>query len=113
MSVSHTSISSQGTPRRVLGDLTPKALNTSSRRADPSEGTRAQSPLKQMQTLSPQLFGGKENALSGAPHGKKRSIHEVDDAERVENAKVRAAASANANTALSAAAVRFHTVTYL
>lgn len=88
-------------------------LNTSSRRADASEGTRAQSPLKQMHTLSPQLFGGKENALSSAPQGKKRSIHEVDDAERVEDAKIRVAANTNANIALSAAAVRIHTVACL
>ncbi|KAL1600485.1 hypothetical protein SLS60_006871 [Paraconiothyrium brasiliense] len=88
MSVSQANSPSKSTPRRILGDLTPKALNTPSKRADLSENTRAQSPLKQMQTLSPQLFGDKENVLNSALKGRKRSINEVDDAERID-AKVR------------------------
>ncbi|KAJ4360721.1 uncharacterized protein N0V89_001288 [Didymosphaeria variabile] len=108
MSVSHANSPSQGTPRRILGDLTPKALNTPSKRADLSENTRAHSPLKQMQTLSPQLFGDKENALNSAVKGRKRSINEVDDAERID-AKVRVGGSASGNMGLSAAAMRLHT----
>jgi hypothetical protein len=67
-----------------------------------------------MHTLSPQVFSGKENAVTSAPHGKKRSINEVDDPERVEDAKIRVAASPTppppAAIALSTAAVHFHTV---
>lgn len=109
MSVSQANSPSKGTPRRALGELTPKALNTPSKRADLFDNTRAHSPLKQMQTLSPQLFGDKENPSITAFKGRKRSINEVDDAERID-AKVRVAGSALANTALSAAAMRLYTV---
>ncbi|KAF1971328.1 hypothetical protein BU23DRAFT_471498 [Bimuria novae-zelandiae CBS 107.79] len=109
MSASQINNPSKGTPRRALGDLTPRALNTPSRRADPFDGTRAQSPLKQMQTLSPQLFGGKENAIANIPKGTKRNICEVDDVERVEDAKIRAAESNAVKIGLSAATVRLHT----
>ncbi|KAJ4304668.1 hypothetical protein N0V90_000195 [Kalmusia sp. IMI 367209] len=102
MSVSHAS------PRRILGELSPRALNSPSKRVDPSEGARAHSPLKQMQTLTPQLFGEKENA----PKGRKRSIHEVEDAERVDDAKIRVGGTAG-NIGLSAAAVRLHTEHYV
>ncbi|KAL5445624.1 hypothetical protein PMIN07_008972 [Paraphaeosphaeria minitans] len=108
MSVSLANSPSKGTPRRVLGDLTPKALNTPSKRADPSDNTRAHSPLKQMQTLSPQLFGGKENVSSSVLKGRKRSINEVDDAERMD-AKVKVGGSTTAHLGLSAAAMRLYT----
>jgi hypothetical protein len=109
MSVSHANSPSTGTPRRVLGELAPTALNTPSKRADPSDNTRAHSPLKQMQTLSPQLFGDKENAPISAPKGRKRSIHEVDEVERID-AKVRAGGSAAGHIGLTSAAMRMYTV---
>jgi hypothetical protein len=110
---------SKTTPRRVLGDLAPKALNTPSKQAyapDPSEVMRAQSPLKHVTTLSPQLFGGKENpaGVGAYPHGRKRTIYEVDDAENVEDAKAvfgaRDPAMFKPRGGLTAAAVRRHTV---
>ncbi|KAF2676105.1 hypothetical protein K458DRAFT_447656 [Lentithecium fluviatile CBS 122367] len=111
---------SKTTHRRVLGDVTPKAINTPSKQTsaialEPSEATRAQSPLKQVTTLSPQLHVGKENMASvGAhPQGRKRSIYEVDDAENVELAKamfgVRDQRTLGARLGLTAAAVQSHT----
>ncbi|KAF1958414.1 hypothetical protein CC80DRAFT_559367 [Byssothecium circinans] len=79
--------------RRVLGDIAQKALNTPSKQAgtalNPPAGTRQQSPLKQVSTLSPHVFEDKENAaMDGAhPKGKKRTIYEVDDVETVHGAK--------------------------
>lgn len=109
MSVSHANSASKGTHRRVLGDLTPKALNTPSKRADPSDTTRAHSPLKQMQTLSPQLFGDKENLTTSVSNARKRSINEVDDAECID-AKSRVRGSMTGHAGLSAAAMRLYTV---
>lgn len=109
MSMSRAESPSKGTPRRVLGELTPKALNTPSRRADPSDNARAHSPLKQMQTLSPQLFRDKENASSTAPKSRKRSINEVDDAERID-AKVRVRESTMGHMGLGAAELHLYTV---
>ena len=78
--------------RRVLGDLTPKALNTPSKQTknlDVSEAMRAQSPLKQVATLSPQVLTNKENFTGAATFtkGRKRSIYEVEGAENVGSAK--------------------------
>lgn len=76
----------------MLGDLAPKALNTPSKQSyalDAPEVMRAQSPLKQVTTLSPQIRIDKENmnSMSAFAQGRKRSIYEVDDAENVEMPK--------------------------
>ncbi|KAF2656179.1 hypothetical protein K491DRAFT_778158 [Lophiostoma macrostomum CBS 122681] len=73
-------------PRRVLGDLAPRSLNTPSKQNQALEALRAQSPLKQVQTLSPHVLVDKENmAHAVAPKaGRKRSINEVDGAENVD-----------------------------
>jgi hypothetical protein len=110
---------SKTTPRRVLGDLPPNALKTPSKLTgalDAAEGLRAQSPLKQVTTLSPHLRMGKENlaSMNAYPQGRKRSIHEVDDAENVEIAKAmfgaRDTTMTGARVGLTAAAVQTHTV---
>lgn len=110
-----------GTPsRRVLGDLTPQAMNTTSKakHLESSELTRAQSPLKQLQASArtPRAFADKENAtnLDAFPHGRKRSIADVDDAENVPAAKMvafeRDIPQQDAITQLTTAAVQHHTV---
>ncbi|KAF2183238.1 hypothetical protein K469DRAFT_711222 [Zopfia rhizophila CBS 207.26] len=75
--------------RRVLGDLTPKAINTPSKQYgfEPSEALKAHSPLKQMQTLSPQMIMNDEN-MPRYGSGRKRSIYEVEGAENVESAGI-------------------------
>ncbi|KAF3006595.1 hypothetical protein E8E13_007128 [Curvularia kusanoi] len=109
-----------GTPsRRVLGDLPPRAMNTPSKTKslESSELTRAQSPLKQLQgkVHTPRTFAGKENVTStdAFPHGRKRSIADVDDAESVPAAKMVAfehdTPQQDAITQLTAAAVQRHT----
>jgi hypothetical protein len=116
-----TQHSRPGTPsRRVLGDLTPKAMNTPSKpkHHESSELTRAQSPLKQLQATAqtPRVFADKENVTStdAFPHGRKRSIVEVDDAEKVPTAKMvafeRDAPRQDAIAQLTTAAVQRHTV---
>lgn len=110
-----------GTPsRRVLGDLTPRAMNTPSKAKslESSELTRAQSPLKQTQapSHSPRVSADKENltSIDAFPHGKKRSIDEVDDAEKVPAAKMvafeRDTPQQGAVAQLTSAAVQRHTV---
>ncbi|KAJ4993759.1 hypothetical protein SVAN01_00813 [Stagonosporopsis vannaccii] len=110
-----------GTPsRRVLGDLTPRAMNTPSKAKtlESSELTRAQSPLKQLQATShtPQVFAEKENVTSidAFSHGRKRSIDEVDDAEKVPPAKMvafeRDTPQQDAVAQLTSSAVQRHTV---
>lgn len=79
--------------RRVLGDLTPKAINTPSSQStglDPSQVGRAQSPLKQATAQRPASSVDKENlgSLHAYSHGKKRGIDEVDSAETIENPKM-------------------------
>ena len=105
--------------RRVLGDLTPKAINTPSSQTkgfEPSEVTRAQSPLKQVTTYAPTAFGDKENlaTLSEYPRGTKRSIDEVDGAETAENLKMLARGRdetlSNTGMRLTTAAMQIHTV---
>lgn len=116
-----TQHSRPGTPsRRVLGDLTPKAMNTPSKpkHLESSELTRAQSPLKQLQATAqtPRAFANKENVTStdAFPHGRKRSITEVDDAEKVPTAKMvafeRDTPQQDAIAQLTTAAVQRHTV---
>jgi hypothetical protein len=82
----HKSLS--GSPRRVLGDLAPKAMNTPSKQSQALDAARAHSPLKQVQTLSPHMLVDKENMthVVGAKAGRKRSINEVDGAENVDRA---------------------------
>lgn len=110
-----------GTPsRRVLGDLTPQAMNTPSKAKslESSELTRAQSPLKQLQASvrTPRAFADKENATSidAFPHGRKRSIADVDDVENVPTTKMvafeRETPQQDATTQLTTAAVQRHTV---
>lgn len=110
-----------GTPsRRILGDLTPQAMNTPSKTKslESSELTRAQSPLKQLQATShtPRIFADKENVtgIEAFPHGRKRSIAEVDDAEKVPAAKMvafeRDTPQHDAIAQLTSAAVQRHTV---
>jgi hypothetical protein len=110
---------SKTTPRRVLGDLPPKSLNTSSKQAgalEASEAMRAQSPLKQVTTLSPQRRMGKENAtgMNAFSQGRKRSIYEVDEAENVEIAQsmfgARDKVILGAPVGLTAAAMQNHMV---
>lgn len=117
MPVSHNP--SKTTPRRVLGDLPPKALNTPSKQThalDSSEAMRAHSPLKHVTTLSAPLLGGKENLISSGAslHGRKRTIYEVDDAENVECAPAllagREPAFMGVKVDLTAAAMRRHMV---
>jgi hypothetical protein len=112
---------SKTTPRRVLGDIGPNAINTSLTHGTaphPSEATRAQSPLKQIPALPPQLFLGKENAVREAayPQGKKRSIHEVDGVEMAESVKAmfgaREPAQSPWKAGLTAAGLQRHTVLY-
>lgn len=116
-----TQHSRPGTPsRRVLGDLTPKAMNTPSKpkHLESSELARAQSPLKQLQATAqtPRILADKENVSSTdvLRHGRKRSIAEVDDAEKVPTAKMvafeRDAPQQDAIAQLTTAAVQRHTV---
>ncbi|KAH6633567.1 hypothetical protein C7974DRAFT_174377 [Boeremia exigua] len=108
-----------GSPsRRVLGDLIPRAMNTPSKakNLESSGLTRAQSPLKQLRATShtPQIFANKENASStdAFPQGRKRSIAEVDDAEKVPTAKMVAFerdGPQDAIAQLTSAAVQRHT----
>ncbi|CAG5182572.1 uncharacterized protein ALTATR162_LOCUS10227 [Alternaria atra] len=116
-------MASQHTPsktpsRRVLGDLTPKAINTPStpKAYEASEVTRAQSPLKQVTTHTPTNPVGKENLMTPQTNSnsKKRGIEEVDSAESVESVKMLARARdeglSNTGTPLTSDAVQKHTV---
>lgn len=116
-----TQHSRPGTPsRRVLGDLTPRAMNTPSKakQHESSEVSRAQSPLKQLQAAvqTPRALVDKENVTSidAFPHGRKRSIAEVDGAEKVPTAKMvafeRDTPQQDAIAQLTTAAVQRHTV---
>ena len=111
MSVSNTS--SKSPSRRVLGDLTPRAMNTPAKHAYALDHSRPHSPLKHVQTLSPQLFKGAENMppIGMFKTSRKRSIYEVDGAENVESAgrPYREALLAR-GTPVTAAALREYTV---
>jgi hypothetical protein len=115
-----TNIATQHSPsktlsRRVLGDLTPKAINTP---LEPSEVARAQSPLKQVTTHSPTVVLNKENHATSPVQskGKKRSIDAVDSVETAENLKMLARARDeslfNTGMRLTTDAVKTHTVAY-
>lgn len=85
---------------------------------DSSEVTRAQSPLKQLQATAhvTRIFAEKENItnVDAFPQGKKRSIAEVDDVEKVPTTKMvafeRDRPQQDAIAQLTAAAVQRHTV---
>lgn len=105
--------------RRVLGDLTPKSINTPSSQTknfELSEVARAQSPLKQVMTQVPASFVNKENlaSLDASAKGKKRGIEEVDGAESAENLKMlargRDESLSSIGMQLTAAAMQRHTV---
>jgi hypothetical protein len=72
--------------RRVLGSLTPKAINTPQKHLERAAGVADvmhHSPLKQVQTLSPHVYMDAENQppptmLNAA---RKRSIYEVEGVE--------------------------------
>ncbi|CAI9636527.1 unnamed protein product [Alternaria burnsii] len=94
-------MASQHTPsktpsRRVLGDLTSKAINTPStpKAYDPAEAARAQSPLKQVTTHTPTNPIGKENLMTPQTNSnsKKRGIEEVEGVESLESVKMLARA---------------------
>lgn len=115
-----TQHSPSSTPsRRVLGDLTPNAINMPASQVtarDPSHVSRAQSPLKQVTTPAPATFVDKENlaTLNAYSKGKKRGIEEVDSAETVENLKMLARGRGDSimdiDTRLTADAIQRHTV---
>ncbi|KAG9190847.1 hypothetical protein G6011_08935 [Alternaria panax] len=115
-------MASQNTPsktpsRRVLGDLTPKAINTPStpKAYQAAEVARAQSPLKQVTTHTPTNPVGKENLMTPQTNSnsKKRGIEEVDGAESVESVKMLARARneslTSPDTRLTTDAVQKHT----
>ncbi|KAH7382218.1 hypothetical protein BKA66DRAFT_418490 [Pyrenochaeta sp. MPI-SDFR-AT-0127] len=104
--------------RRVLGDLTPKSVNTPSNQTkglEPSEVARAQSPLKQVITHVPVGFVDKENLvnLSAYSKSKKRRIDEVDSVESAEKLKMlargRDESLSRTGLQLTAAAMQRHT----
>jgi hypothetical protein len=105
--------------RRVLGDLTPKAINTPSTPHGPAEVARAQSPLKQVTTHTPTNPVGKENLMTPQTNSnsKKRGIEDVDSAESVENVKMLAHARHESlpttGVRLTTDAVQKHTVGYI
>lgn len=82
-----------GSPtRRVLGDLTPKAINTPSKythAVSPADALRSARPLKRVQTMSPGLMMKNENTIASPflKAGRKRSICEVEGIENQENAR--------------------------
>jgi hypothetical protein len=100
--------------RCVLGDLTPRAINTPS--SLPSDIARAQSPLKQVTTHTPTAIVEKENITTSSVEfkGKKRSIEEVDSAETPEHLKMLACARDeslfNSGMRLTTDAMQKHTV---
>lgn len=92
-----TNVSNQHSPskscsRRVLGDLTPQAINPAPAHVktfDLFQVTHAENPLKHAATGLPTAFIDKENITNDAyPKGKKRGIDQVDSAETVEQLKM-------------------------
>ncbi|KAF1828356.1 hypothetical protein BDW02DRAFT_538306 [Decorospora gaudefroyi] len=77
--------------RRVLGDLTSRAINTP---LVPSDLARVQSPLKQVTTHVPAASTNKENHATPNAYSKakKRSIDEVESVETADNLKMLARA---------------------
>lgn len=112
----------QSPSRRVLGHLTPKALNkpqTQTKKYESSEVARAHSPLKQVTPHTPAAAVDKENLVTPKANsqGKKRGIEEVDSVETIENAKILAHARdetlINTGMRLTTDAVQKHTVSLL
>lgn len=111
---------SQTPARRVLGDLTPRALNTPQTQTKPYElaqAARAERPLKHVAPSTPAAFSDKENLVTpnATVKSKKRSIEEVDGAETIESAKMLAHARDHSPTGmrLTADAIQKHTVSLL
>lgn len=101
--------------RRALGDLTPRAINSPV--IDSSEATRPRSPLKKLTSHIPSVFADKENLVASPAahtHGKKRSIEEVEDAEKPDSGKMlahtRDESMWNSGMPLTADAMQQHTV---
>ena len=101
--------------RRALGDLTPRAINSPV--IDSSEATRPRSPLKKITSHIPSVFADKENLVASpaaSGHSKKRSIEEVDDAEKPGSGKMLAHARDesmwNSGIRLTTDAMQQHTV---
>jgi len=112
---------SQTTPRRVLGHLPPKAINTPSSQSaslESSQVARAQSPWKQPTTQASTALRDKENLASSYEHskGKKRGIEEVDSAEVADHLKTLARRRGDSlmgpAVRLTTDAMHVHTVTY-
>lgn len=117
-----TQYSPSKTPsRRVLGDLTPKAMNTPSTQASAFDSPglgRAQSPLKQVDLYGSTAFVDKENIAqcNAQSKSRKRGIEEVDSAETVEASKMLARGRGDSlldtNMRLTVDAMQRHTVAY-
>lgn len=113
---------SQTPARRVLGSLTPKALNTPQTQTKPYElahVARPDSPLKHVAPRTPAAFADKENLATpnATVKSKKRGIQEVDDAETIAHAKMLAHARGHSPSTtamrLTADAIQKHTVSLL
>ena len=103
---------SQTPARRVLGSLTPKALNTPQTQTKPYE-------LAHVAPRTPAAFADKENLATpnATVKSKKRGIQEVDDAETIAHAKMLAHARGHSPSTtamrLTADAIQKHTVSLL
>ncbi|KAL6157751.1 hypothetical protein ACJBU6_03574 [Exserohilum turcicum] len=99
---------SQTPARRVLGSLTPKALNTPQTQTKPYE-------LAHVAPRTPAAFADKENLATpnATVKSKKRGIQEVDDAETIAHAKMLAHARGHSPSTtamrLTADAIQKHT----
>ncbi|KAH7555188.1 hypothetical protein BM1_06811 [Bipolaris maydis] len=113
---------SQTPSRRVLGNITPKALNTpqtQTKTYELSQAPRAESPLKHVTPNTPAHFVDKENLTTpnATVRSKKRGIEEVEGAEMAGSAKMLAHARddspSNTGVRLTADAIQKHTVSTL
>jgi hypothetical protein len=91
---SHTS-PTKSTSRRVLGDISPRTINTPSKQTPNKHGAavfhdfRARSPLKQVQTHSHFSTDDKENAsIANFNASRKRSIDEMHGADHKSVARI-------------------------
>ncbi|EMD90192.1 hypothetical protein COCHEDRAFT_1178650 [Bipolaris maydis C5] len=109
---------SQTPSRRVLGNITPKALNTpqtQTKTYELSQAPRAESPLKHVTPNTPAHFVDKENLTTpnATVRSKKRGIEEVEGAEMAGSAKMLAHARddspSNTGVRLTADAIQKHT----
>lgn len=110
---------SQTPSRRVLRNITPKALNTpqtQTKAYEASQAPRAESPLKHVTPNTPVHFVDKENLTTpnATVRSKKRGIEEVEGAETIGSAKMLAHARddspSNTGVRLTADAIQKHTV---